>query len=151
MERERGMSMLVPVVRVGHAGSRSVVYAPLVKGVPTPRSGGWRRRRWRLHYRVHGKSRVYKLMHVKSLERNRPACIMERNAVRVRPAGLFQAPPCKRRRCQGVPRVWEGELRGRPVTLLTDTTCMDGELTYNEAEWSKMRLCARYSRAGDAA
>lgn len=74
----------------------------LVKGVPTPRSGGWRRRRWRLHYRVHGKSRVYKLMHVKSLERNRPACIMERNAVRVRPAGLFQAPPCKRRRVRSM-------------------------------------------------
>lgn len=45
----------------------------LVKGVSTPR---------RLHYRVHGKSRVYKLMHVKSLEQNRPVCIMERNRVR---------------------------------------------------------------------
>jgi len=66
---------------------------------------------------------------------------MERNAVRVRPAGLFQAPPCKRRRCQRCrgfererERERERELRGRAVTLLTDTTCMDGELTYNEAE-----------------
>lgn len=51
------------------------------------------------------KSRVYKLMHVKSLEQNRPACIMERNAESARPAGVFQAwrrrPESARCLCQG--------------------------------------------------
>lgn len=80
--------------------------------------------RWRLHYRVHGKSRVYKLMHVKSLGQNRPTCIMERNAVRARSAGLFRA-VLRASSVSGVEGARGREPRGRPVTLLTDTMCMD--------------------------
>lgn len=87
-------------------------------------------------------------MHVKSLEQNRPACIMERNTVReARRAVSGLAPPphpgAERRRCQGPKRAREGEIRGRPVTLLTDTTCMDGELTCNGMQWRKTRRSGR--------
>lgn len=72
-------------------------------------------------------------MHVKSREQNRPAYIMERNIVReARRAvsGLGAALRASSMSATGG--------RDRPVTLLTDTTCMDGELTYRgRIEWGK--------------
>jgi len=116
MERERGSSR----IKVGIGGGEWCLRP--VKGVPTPRGS---RRRWRLHYRVHGKSRVYKLMHVKSLEQNRPACIMERNAVRARLAGLFQAWRHPGSALEG--RECEGRVR-RSACDIINRYDIDGEL-----------------------
>lgn len=85
------------------ASSRRIPLSPpllllllLLKGIPRRQAGGWRRAVAVALSSTRSKSRVYKLMHVKSPEQNRPACIMERNAVRsARPAGQLSglAPP----------------------------------------------------------